>query len=95
MSADRFTCEEVLRRLDDYIDRQLSAREIELAREHIETCAACAREYGFSASALSTIKTKLRRIEVAPDFIDRISLALASAHAQEDESKRGDGDRGN
>ena len=83
-TVDRYTCEEVLRRLDDYIDRQLSVREMELAREHIETCAACAREYGFSASTLSTIKTKLRRIDVAPDLIDRISLALAEAHAQED-----------
>jgi len=83
-TVDRYTCEEVLRRLDDYIDRQLSIREMELAREHIETCAACAREYGFSASTLSTIKTKLRRIEVAPDFLDRVSLALAEAHAEEE-----------
>jgi putative zinc finger protein len=33
--VDRYTCEEVLRRLDDYIDRQLSVREMELAREHM------------------------------------------------------------
>jgi putative zinc finger protein len=81
--VDRYTCEEVLRRLDDYIDRQLSVREMELAREHMETCAACAREYGFSAHTLSTIKTKLRRIDVASDLIDRIALVLAEAHAQE------------
>ena len=83
-TVDRYTCEEVLRRLDDYIDRQLSMREMELAREHIETCAACAREYGFTAQTLSTIKTKLRRIDVASDLIDRISLVLAEARAQEE-----------
>ncbi|HKW48805.1 MAG TPA: zf-HC2 domain-containing protein, partial [Gemmatimonadaceae bacterium] len=80
-TIDRYTCEDVLRRLDEYIDRQLSPREMELAREHIATCAACAQEVGFSAETLRTIKTKLRRIDIAPDFIDRISLILAAAHA--------------
>jgi anti-sigma factor RsiW len=80
---DRYTCEDVLRRLDDYLDRQLSAPEMQRAREHIETCAACAQEVGFSSQTLRTIKAKLRRIDVAPDLIDRISLLLAEAHAQE------------
>ena len=85
MSAiDRYSCEDVLRRLDDYLDRQLSQREMELARQHIETCAACAREYGFSAGTLGTIKAKLRRIDVAPDLIDRISLAISEAHARDE-----------
>jgi anti-sigma factor (TIGR02949 family) len=87
-TIDRYTCEDILRRLDDYLDRQLSPLEMERAREHIETCAACAREYGFSASTLSTIKTKLRRIDVAPDLIDRISLVLAAAHAEEEGKNR-------
>jgi hypothetical protein len=56
---------------------------MELAREHIETCAACAQEVGFSAETLRTIKGKLRRIDVAPDLIDRITLTLAAAHARE------------
>jgi Putative zinc-finger len=80
---DRYTCEDVLRRLDDYLDRQLSPGEMELARRHIETCAACAQEVGFSDETLRTMKGKLRRIDVASDLIDRISLALAEAHAQE------------
>ena len=86
-TIDRYTCEDVLRRLDDYLDRQLTTHEMEMAREHIETCAACAREVGFSARTLSTIKTKLRRIDVAPDLIDRISLVLAEAHAEEEGSR--------
>jgi len=85
MSAiDRYTCEDVLRRLDDYLDRQLSPREMELARQHIEICAACAREYGFSAGTLGTIKMKLRRIDVAPDLVDRISLVISEAHARDE-----------
>ena len=32
---DRYTCEEVVRRLDDYVDRELSPREMQLMRQHI------------------------------------------------------------
>jgi anti-sigma factor (TIGR02949 family) len=81
---DRYTCEEVLRRLDDYIDRELSPREMQLAREHIETCAACAREHAFAAGTLQTLKTKLRRLDVPQELMDRISLTLAEARAADD-----------
>jgi len=81
---DRYTCEDVLRRLDEYLDRQLSPTEMQLAREHIETCAACAREIGFGAETLRMIKAKVRRVDVAPDLVDRISLALAAAREREE-----------
>ena len=58
--------------------------DMELARQHIEICAACAREYGFSAGTLGTIKMKLRRIDVAPDLVDRISLVISEAHARDE-----------
>jgi hypothetical protein len=82
-TIDRYTCEDVLRRLDDYLDRQLSPREMELAGKHVATCAACAQEVGFSAETLRTVKAKLRRIEVASGLIDRISLILAEERVQE------------
>ena len=85
MSAiDRYTCEDVLRRLDDYLDRELSPLEMERAREHIETCEACAREQAFAATALQTLKAKLRRIEIPANLLDRLSLTLAEARAKEE-----------
>lgn len=75
---DRYTCEETLRRLDDYVDRQLSPRERQLVHEHLETCAACAREHAFTLSTLQTLKAKLRRIDVPVDLRSRISVKLAS-----------------
>ena len=83
-TIDRYTCEDVLRRLDEYLDRQLSSLEMERARAHIETCEACAREQAFAAAALQTLKAKLRRIEIPADLLDRLSLTLAEARAQEE-----------
>lgn len=77
MSAlSRFTCEEAFRRLDDYLDRELSAPEMELVREHLEICAGCAREFGFEESVLKGVRTRLRQIDLPPDLESRVLRLL-------------------
>ena len=46
-SLDRATCHDVIRMLDDYVDRELDPKEIERIRRHLEICAACADEVHF------------------------------------------------
>ena len=85
-SIDCYTCEAVVRRLDDYVDRELAPHEMQLMREHLETCAACAKEYAFAEATLRTIKAKLRRIEVTADLMAHVALRLAAlTEADEDE----------
>lgn len=84
-TIDRYTCEEVVRRLDDYVDRELSPREMQLMREHIETCAACAHEHAFAVATLRTLKAKLRRIDVPRDLMAQVALRLAEAATADDE----------
>ena len=72
----RFTCEEAFRRLDDYLDRELSAPEMELVREHLEICAGCAREFAFEESVLKGVRTRLRHIDVPADLQSRVLRAL-------------------
>lgn len=75
---DRFTCEEVFARLDDYLDRELTAEEMRLVREHLATCAACASEYRFEAGVLEGVREKLRRLAVPADLMARISARIAA-----------------
>src|SRR5256885_9037534 len=83
---DRYTCEEVFRRMDEYLDRELAHNEQALVRAHLETCAACAAEYGFEDGVLSALKAKLRRVAVPADLRERIakqdrkSTRLNSSH---------------
>src|SRR2546423_15139062 len=77
---DRYTCEEVFRRMDEYLDRELAHNEQALVRAHLETCAACAAEYGFEDGVLSALKAKLRRVAVPADLPERI--AKQPAHAR-------------
>ncbi len=84
MSAvDRYTCEEVFRRLNDYLDRELSPAEMELVKEHLATCAQCASEHAFEASVLQELKSKLRRIDLPRSLVDKVEAILS-------DSRRGD-----
>jgi len=75
----RFTCEEAFRRLDDYLDRELSDVEMASVREHLETCAACTREFTYEASVLTEMRRKVRRVDVPPDLIERITRQLGES----------------
>ncbi len=78
MSAplDRVTCESAFRRLDDFLDRQLSADEMRLVEEHLHVCEACTREFAFEASVLAGVRQKLRSISAPPDLLTRIAALL-------------------
>lgn len=75
----RYTCEEAFRRLDDYLDRELSAEEMTLVHEHLDICAGCAREFNFEASVLRGVREKLRQIELPDSLQARILAALGKA----------------
>jgi anti-sigma factor (TIGR02949 family) len=72
----RYTCEEAFRRLDDYLDRELSAEETTLVHEHLEICAGCAREFTFEESVLRGVRSKLRQIELPESLQARILSVL-------------------
>ena len=79
---DRLSCEELFRRLDDYLDRELDQREAVLVREHLETCAVCAAEYAFEASVLKNVREKLGRIKAPAGLMAKISKRIAEAEGK-------------
>lgn len=76
---DRYSCEEVFRRMDEYIDRELAQGELAFVRAHLETCVACAGEYAFEESVLTTVKEKLRRVSLPDELRQRIERSLIGA----------------
>lgn len=76
MTRDRFDCEELFRRLEDYVDRELSPDEAALVEAHLAECEACATEYKFETRFVSEVRKKLSHLEAPPDLIRRISKTL-------------------
>ena len=74
---DRYRCEEVFGRMDEFLDRELAAHEAVLVREHLETCAACASEYSFEETVLLTVKAKLRRVAIPAELRARVERSLS------------------
>ncbi len=70
------TCEETFRRLDDFLDHELSESECLLVQEHLEICAICAVEFKFEASIWSEVRAKLQHIIVPPNLREKVSLLL-------------------
>jgi mycothiol system anti-sigma-R factor len=79
---DRLTCEQTFERLEDYLDRELSAEETAAVRAHLETCAVCAEEYAFEARVLDQVRSKLRRIEVPAPLLESV-LAILRGRASD------------
>lgn len=81
----RFTCEEAFRRLDDFLDRELSPTEMGLIREHLEICEACAREFTFEESIIRNVRLRLRDVQVPPELAANVSQLVALVQ-RDDES---------
>lgn len=74
--SHRLPCEEVFRRLDDYLDRELSPAEMELVREHLEQCAACTGEYRFDETVLRLVRERLSRVQAPAGLLEAIRVKL-------------------
>jgi anti-sigma factor (TIGR02949 family) len=85
-SLDRVTCEDAFRKIDDFLDRELTEEELARIDGHLEICAACASEFEFERSVLDGVRAKLRRVAAPPDLLARISLLIA---ADRDDGSRG------
>lgn len=76
MSAPKLNCSEAFMRLDDYLDRELTAAEMTQVEEHLEQCATCAGEFGVEKALLDTIREKLARLRMPEDLKAKIFASL-------------------
>lgn len=73
------TCDELLARLDDFLDRHLSPQELEAAERHLDVCVSCLEKVRFERALLNGIRSRLRRISLPPDLLTLIRLRLSLA----------------
>ncbi len=76
MTTPEPDCREVFRRLDDYVDRELTPAEANTVLRHLEHCAQCAEEFDVEADVLNMLKEKLRHIAAPPGLMERIAQRL-------------------
>jgi anti-sigma factor (TIGR02949 family) len=69
-------CFEALQRLEDYLDRELSPRDLEIVEAHLAICATCAREFAFEESLLAGIRSRLRNTTLPDDLRRKLAAIL-------------------
>jgi len=76
VKQEPLNCAETFRRLDDYLDRELSADELAAVESHLEQCVICAGEFDVEKDVFEQIRERLRRIRMPADLMARIAARL-------------------
>ena len=71
-----YDCQDTLARLDDYLDRELSDRELRQVAIHLRICFRCAKLYRFERGFVEDVRAKLERVEAPPELMNQISQSL-------------------
>jgi anti-sigma factor (TIGR02949 family) len=74
--AEMLNCQQIFERLQDYLDRELSAEEIAQVKMHLDVCGVCAEEYRFEESVLHHVRSCLCEAQVPADLASRLMRAI-------------------
>lgn len=73
---DLYGCHEALERLDDYLDRELSAEETAKVRLHLRICRVCSKKFAFEAQFNVALREKLVRLDVPANLQEKVARPL-------------------
>jgi anti-sigma factor (TIGR02949 family) len=71
-------CTEILRKLDAYLDGELSVQETRVLEDHVAACFPCHERQEFRRVVRQVVRTKLTRVELPRGLVDRIRGAIRS-----------------
>ena len=80
-SVTQYNCQEAYRRIDDYLDKELPAEEIQLVAEHLEFCLMCASEFKYEATLIEAVRKKFNLISEPSGLFAKISRSLTESNA--------------
>ncbi len=70
-------CQDCLRALNPYLDRELSDEDILQVRQHLEGCGVCMHMYGFQESLRRLVRVRCQAQSAPETLRARISTRLA------------------
>ena len=62
LAADYYSCEEAVKRLNDYLDHQLSAAEKVVVMKHLEICRPCLKRFSFEQTLVISLRQKVQHL---------------------------------
>ena len=62
LHADFYSCEEAVKRLNEYLDHQLSDAERVVVLKHLEICRPCLRRFSFEQTLVISLRQKVQHL---------------------------------
>ena len=78
-TGHRVTCEEMVRELPDFLDRELATIRLAELQEHLDECARCLRKHTFERAVLDQIRARLTAVSFPAEFQARVLESIGAA----------------
>ena len=59
IQADYYSCEEAVKRLNEYLDHEMSGAERDVVLKHLEICRPCLRRFTFEKTLVLSLRQKV------------------------------------
>jgi len=76
--ADYYSCEEAIKRLNEYLDHQLTAEERAVVIKHLEICKPCLSRFTFEQTLIVSLRTKLSTLCIPEPLKNKLKDLLRS-----------------
>ncbi len=80
ISADYYSCEEAVRRLNEYLDHEMNAEERTVVLRHLEICRSCLTRFSFEQTLVVSLRQKVLLLCAPPSLREKLRGLL---HDQE------------
>ncbi len=80
-TGHRVTCEELVRELPDFLDRELTTIRLAELQQHLDECARCLRKHRVESALLDQIRGRLANVALPPEFEARVLASIGAARS--------------
>ncbi|MGI4787678.1 MAG: zf-HC2 domain-containing protein [Janthinobacterium lividum] len=74
--GDFYSCEEAVRRLNEYLDHQMTEDEKVVVMKHLEICRPCLKRFSFEQTLIISLRQKAQHLCISATLREKLSLLL-------------------
>jgi len=81
IEADYYSCEEAVKKLNEYLDHQMTDAERVVVMRHLEICRPCLRRFTFEQTLVVSLRQKVALLCAPAAVREKLSLLLRDKEA--------------
>ncbi len=74
--ADFYSCEAAIKRLNEYLDHEMTAEERVVVLKHLEICRPCLKRFSFEQTLVMSMREKVSLLCIPPALREKLFLLL-------------------